>query len=57
MPVTRVPPMNTSPLAGRSNPYNARNAVDLPAPLGPITPVIAPLRTASDTPCRMRMSP
>ncbi len=34
--------MATSPLSGFSNPIIILNSVDLPAPLGPIMPTIAP---------------
>ena len=36
-----------------SIPNAALKAVDLPAPFGPITVVIAPRRTAKESPCRI----
>ena len=37
-----LPPSNTSPLLGHSSPAMQRISVDLPAPLGPIKPVMLP---------------
>ena len=36
-----------------SMPKAALKAVDLPAPFGPMTVVIAPRRTVKDSPCRI----
>ena len=47
-PSKRIRPARTG-----SMPNAALNAVDLPAPFGPITVVIAPRGTAKDSPCRI----
>ena len=49
-PVTSTPSTNTVPALGRKCPVIRLIRVDLPAPLGPITPRIVPDWTDSDTP-------
>ena len=51
------PSSRTEPLRTFSRPKIALNTVDFPAPLGPITVVIAPRRTSKVVPLRMVMSP
>src|SRR6266480_4919132 len=48
-PVMSSPSNTTRPPVGRSTPVRQLKNVDLPAPLGPISPRIAPLATESDT--------
>ena len=44
------------PLRGWRNPKTAFSRVDLPAPFGPMTPVIEPASTLSRIPFRMSIS-
>ena len=51
-------PSKTHPAArGRRNPTMVLNAVDLPAPLGPMTLTISPARTSRVTSWRMAILP
>ena len=57
---TSVPSIRALPESGRSTVYNIRSVVDLPAPLGPSSPVMRPSaalkltsRTASTAPKRL----
>jgi hypothetical protein len=43
--ICAVLPITTSPLSGCSMPWIMRNSVDLPAPLGPMMPTMAPAGT------------
>ncbi len=51
-PVTSRPLTRTLPRSGTSWPRMQLNSVDLPEPLGPITPRISPSRTSKETPRR-----
>ena len=46
-PLIRLPSKRTSPLRGTSMPNSVLRTVDLPAPFGPISSVISPLRASS----------
>jgi hypothetical protein len=46
-----------SPFEGWSRPAIIFSTVDLPAPFGPSTPILAPGRKASVTSSRMTLSP
>jgi hypothetical protein len=52
-PVTSWPSKTTRPCRIGSRPKIALNTVDLPAPLGPITVVIAPRATSKVVPLRI----
>ncbi len=45
-----APPMRTEPCEGASSPVRSFSKVDLPAPLGPTTIVVAPSSSASEAP-------
>src|SRR5690554_5372297 len=51
-PVTGSPRSNTSPEVGANVPAMTLNSVVLPAPLGPMTPVILPRWTSKETSSR-----
>ncbi len=57
MAVTSCPSRRTDPLSGFNAPVRRLNSVDFPAPLGPISPVIAPRLISSDTVSTARNSP
>src|SRR6202040_3851511 len=52
-----IPSMHALPLSGVSTPYSMRKVVDLPAPLAPKMPVIAPSRATKETSRTASMSP
>src|SRR6056297_1101031 len=56
-PVTSCPPRCTVPLVGLSMPVKTLKSVVLPAPFGPINPVIVPARMSNDTSLTARNSP
>src|SRR3972149_2398673 len=56
-PSTRCPSKTTSPASGAYSPATTLNSVDLPAPFGPIRPVIVLGLTASVQPSTARMPP
>jgi len=49
-PAIDVPPSRTRPRLGASTPAMTLSSVDLPAPLGPMTPTISPRSTSRSTP-------
>jgi hypothetical protein len=53
IPLIRWPSKRTSPERGTSMPNSVFSTVDLPAPLGPISSVISPLRTSRVVPLRI----
>src|SRR6266581_1469460 len=53
-PVTSWPAYQTRPAVGRSDPAISLSAVDLPAPFGPIRPVILDSGTLKETPSTAR---
>lgn len=57
MPTVKPGVMNASPFDGCSRPAMIFSTVDLPAPLGPTTPIFAPGRKLSETSSRMTLSP
>jgi hypothetical protein len=56
-PVTSAPSKTTRPARNFNSPKIALNAVDLPAPLGPMTVVIAPRGALNEAPSRIVISP
>ena len=56
-PVVSAPSNVTLPERTPSRPNTVLNSVDLPAPLGPITVVIAPRRIVADSPFRIVILP
>jgi len=57
MPTVAPGARYASPLFGWSIPAMILSTLDLPAPLGPTTPIFAPGRNARVTPSRMTLSP
>lgn len=57
MPTLNPGVMNASPLDGCSRPAMIFSTVDLPAPLGPTTPIFAPGRKFRVTSSRITLSP
>ena len=55
--VVSAPSKVTLPERTPSTPNTVLNKVDLPAPLGPITVVMAPRRIEAETPFRIVMRP
>jgi hypothetical protein len=55
--VTSSPSSRTWPELGANSPAMMLNRVDLPAPFGPISPVIEPRATASEQPSTAWMPP
>ena len=55
--VISLPSKKIRPLRTGSIPNAALKAVDLPAPFGPMTVVIAPRRTSKESPCRIVSRP
>ena len=57
MPTVAPGLRKASPLFGWSSPAMIRKTLDLPAPLGPTTPIFAPGRKFNVTSSRMTLSP
>ena len=57
MPTVEPGARKASPLLGLSSPAMILRTLDLPAPLGPTTPILAPGRKYSVTSSRMTLSP
>ena len=57
MPVMSSPLKSTRPARGVRKPTIVLNAVDLPAPLGPMMLTISCTPTVSETSCRMSIRP
>jgi len=55
--VTSAPPNMIVPAVGMVSPARQLKKVDLPAPLGPISPMISPSSTAKSAPATARNSP
>jgi hypothetical protein len=57
MPTLAPGANSASPLLGMSSPAMIRKTLDLPAPLGPTTPIFAPGRKFRLTSSRITLSP
>src|SRR5258706_13919143 len=56
-PLNGSPAIDTVPRSGGVRPQSIATVVDLPAPLGPSSPTISPLFTASETPATATLAP